>query len=133
MANRATVAGILCVVSGLGALLAQDVIMKNLSAHYSVIQLMFIRGVFALLALYCLLPLLFRGKFLQSSRKGMQILRGSLQFLSFSCYYIALKSMPILDLVTIFFSAPLIAVALSALILYLSEHTPLHAATHYPP
>ena len=114
------VAGILCVVSGLGALLAQDVIMKNLSAHYSVIQLMFIRGVFALLALYCLLPFFFRGKFLQSDQKEMQILRGSLQFLSFSCYYIALKSMPILDLVTIFFSAPLIAVALSALIL--KEH-----------
>jgi drug/metabolite transporter (DMT)-like permease len=117
MANRSTLAGILGVVLGLGALLAQDVIMKTLSAHYSVIQLMFMRGVFALLALYCLLPILFRGQFLQSNRKGMQILRGSLQFLSFSCYYIALKSMPILDLVTIFFSAPLIAVALSAWIL----------------
>ena len=37
--------------------------------------------------------------------------------LSFGCYYFALKSMPILDLVTIFFSAPLFAVALSVPIL----------------
>jgi drug/metabolite transporter (DMT)-like permease len=115
--NRSTLAGILCVVLGLGILIAQDIIMKNLSVHYSVIQLMFVRGVFALLVFCCLLPLLSGDRVLQSNRKGLQVLRGSLQFLSFSCYYIALKSMPILDLVTIFFSAPLIAVALSVPIL----------------
>ena len=115
--NRSTIAGALGVVFGLGAILAQDVIMKNLSVHYSVIQLIFVRSVFALLILSCLLPFISGSKVLQSNRKGVQILRGSLQFLSFSCYYIALKSMPILDLVTIFFSAPLIAVALSVPIL----------------
>jgi len=109
--------GILGVVFGLGAILAQDIIMKNLSARYSVIQLLFVRSVFALLILSCLLPFISGGKVFQSNRKGMQILRGTLQFLSFFCYYIALKSMPILDLVTIFFSAPLIAVALSVPIL----------------
>ena len=115
--NRSTITGALFVVFGLGILIAQDIIMKNLSAHYSVIQLMFVRGVFALLVMGCLLPFLSGAKVLQSNLKGMQILRGSLQFLSFGCYYFALKSMPILDLVTIFFSAPLIAVALSVPIL----------------
>jgi len=115
--NKSTIAGALGVVFGLGAILAQDIIMKNLSAHYSVIQLIFVRSVFALLILSCLVPFISGSKVLQSNRKGVQILRGSLQFLSFSCYYIALKSMPILDLVTIFFSAPLIAVALSVPIL----------------
>ena len=109
--------GIIGVVFGLGAILAQDIIMKNLSAHYSVIQLILVRSVFALLMLSCLLPFISGSKVFQSNRMGLQILRGSLQFLSFSCYYIALKSMPILDLVTIFFSAPLIAVALSVPIL----------------
>ena len=115
--NRSTIAGALGVVFGLGAILAQDIIMKNLSAHYSVIQLIFVRSVFALLILSCLVPFISGSKVLHSNLKGVQILRGSLQFLSFSCYYIALKSMPILDLVTIFFSAPLIAVALSVPIL----------------
>jgi len=115
--KRSTLVGIIGVVFGLGAILAQDIIMKNLSAHYSVIQLILVRSVFALLMLSCLLPFISGSKVLQSNRMGLQILRGSLQFLSFSCYYIALKSMPILDLVTIFFSAPLIAVALSVPIL----------------
>jgi len=115
--KRSTLVGIIGVVFGLGAILAQDIIMKNLSAHYSVIQLILVRSVFALLMLSCLLPFISGSKVFQSNRMGLQILRGSLQFLSFSCYYIALKSMPILDLVTIFFSAPLIAVALSVPIL----------------
>ena len=115
--KRSTRVGIIGVVFGLGAILAQDIIMKNLSAHYSVIQLILVRSVFALLMLSCLLPFISGSKVFQSNRMGLQILRGSLQFLSFSCYYIALKSMPILDLVTIFFSAPLIAVALSVPIL----------------
>ena len=115
--KRSTMVGIIGVVFGLGAILAQDIIMKNLSAHYSVIQLILVRSVFALLMLSCLLPFISGSKVFQSNRMGLQILRGSLQFLSFSCYYIALKSMPILDLVTIFFSAPLIAVALSVPIL----------------
>ena len=115
--KRSTMVGIIGVVFGLGAILAQDIIMKNLSAHYSVIQLILVRSVFALLMLSCLLPFISGSKVFQSNRMGLQILRGSLQFLSFSCYYIALKSIPILDLVTIFFSAPLIAVALSVPIL----------------
>lgn len=117
MTNQSTITGVLGVILGLGAILSQDVIMKNLSAHYSVIQLIFVRGTFALLVLYSLLPFLAENRVFRSSRKGMQILRGTLQFLSFSCYYIALKSMPILDLVTILFTAPLIAVAMSALVL----------------
>ena len=115
--NKTTVSGVLGVVFGLGAVLSQDIVMKNLSDHYTVIQLLFVRSVFSLLILCCLLPFISDSKVLRSDRKGLQLFRGSLQFLSFCCYYIALKSMPILDLITIFFSAPLIAVALSVPIL----------------
>jgi drug/metabolite transporter (DMT)-like permease len=115
--NKTTGSGVLGLVFGLGAVLSQDVLMKTLSIHYSVFQLLFVRSVFALLILCCLLPFISDSKVLRSNRKGLQVLRGSLQFLSFSCYYIALKSMPLLDLVTIFFTAPLIAVALSVPIL----------------
>ncbi|MFT5113591.1 MAG: drug/metabolite transporter (DMT)-like permease [Parasphingorhabdus sp.] len=115
--NKQKVVGVLGVSFGLGAVLSQDIIMKSLSEHYTVAQLMFVRSFFALLILCLLLPLIADKTVLGSTKKGLQILRGSLQFLSFSCYYIALKSMPILDLVTIFFSAPLIAVALSGPIL----------------
>ena len=115
--NKATISGVLGVIFGLGTILSQDIVMKNLSIHYSVIQLLFVRSGFALLILCCLLPLISDSKVLQSDRRGLQVIRGSLQFLSFSCYYVALKSMPILDLITIFFTAPLIAVALSVPIL----------------
>lgn len=114
---QSTILGAFGVVFGLGTILAQDVIMKALSAQYSVIQLLFIRSVFALVILVCILPLISCTKPLRSNRRGLQILRGSLQFLSFACYYIALQRMPILELVTVFFSAPLIAVALSVPVL----------------
>ena len=110
-------------IFGLGTILAQDVIMKSLSVQYSVIQLLFIRSAFALVILVCMLPLISCSNPLRSARMGLQILRGSLQFLSFACYYIALQKMPILDLITIFFCAPLIAVALSVPVL--KEHVSL--------
>ena len=120
---KPTIIGILGVVFGLGTILSQDVIIKSLSTQYSVVQLLFLRSVFALTILFCLLPLISCNKPLRSAHIGLQILRGSLQFLSFACYYIALQRMPMLDLITIFFSAPLIAVALSVPLL--KEHVSL--------
>ena len=109
--------GAICVVLGLGTILSQDIIIKNLSNSYSIAELLFIRSVFALVILALLLPFISPGNVLRSNRLGLQVLRGSLQFLSFGCYYIALKNMPILDLITLFFTAPLIALALSVAIL----------------
>ncbi len=114
---RSTTIGALGVVFGLGSVLSQDIIIKNLSDEYSVVQLLFIRSAFALLILLLFIPFFVKGNALSTSRLGIQVLRGSLQFCSFVCYYIALKTMPILDLVAIFFTAPLIAVALSVPVL----------------
>ena len=48
---RSTTIGALGVVFGLGSVLSQDIIIKNLSDEYSVVQLLFIRSAFALLIL----------------------------------------------------------------------------------
>ena len=117
MPGNSRIAAIACVVAGLGVLIGQDVIMKHLGQRMSVLELMFLRGVFSLVTLACLLPFLDSPKPMQSRRKILQVVRGSIQFLSFCCYYLALGRMPLADLVTIFFSAPLIAVVISAVFL----------------
>ena len=113
--NSVSAIGLLLV--GLAALGAQDVVMKNLSPRFSVFELLLIRGLFALLIFQVGL-LFFGGKnVLRTERLGLQLLRGILLFGALACYYIALSSMPLLETAAIFFTGPIFATVLSAVIL----------------
>ena len=102
---------------GILALGFQDVVMKNLSDRYSVFQMLFIRGLFGLaifqLGLFCLRW----GNPLSVDKIGVQLLRGTLLFGALACYYTALSAMPLLEVVAIFFTAPILATVLSSIIL----------------
>ena len=104
-------------IVGMGALGSQDVPMKNLSADYSVVQLLFVRSVFALLIFQLVLWVIRQATPLNTERLVLHLVRGLVLCLALGCYYVALSGLPLLDAVAIFFTAPLLATALSALIL----------------
>ena len=104
-------------VVGMGALGTQDVPMKNMSADYSVVQLLFVRSVFALLIFQLVLWALRRRTPLDTYRLGLHLFRGLVQCFALGCYYVALSAMPLLDATAVFFTAPLLATALSVVIL----------------
>jgi drug/metabolite transporter (DMT)-like permease len=114
-ASAAAAVGFLIV--GMGALGSQDVPMKNMSADYSVVQLLFVRSVFALLIFQFVLWAIRHATPLDTNRLGWHLMRGTVLCLALGCYYIALSAMPLLDAVAIFFTAPLLATVLSAFIL----------------
>jgi drug/metabolite transporter (DMT)-like permease len=109
--------GIVALIIGLGVLSTQDVVMKNLSPRYSVLELLFVRTLFSVLALELALALAGWPRPLATARIGMQCLRGVVLLFGLGCYYVALSVMTLLDVVAIFYTAPLFATALSALIL----------------
>ena len=116
-ASGLPVVGIVILVIGLGALSTQDVIFKQLSARYSVFELLFLRSAFMVLMLRGVFLALRQPDPLRTNRLGTQYLRGTLLFLALGSYYLALTVLPLLDVVAIFYTSPLIATALAALIL----------------
>ena len=104
-------------VFGLFLFSIQDVIIKHFSGHYSVLQIVFTRGIIAI----CLMLLFFRlareAVPLVSRRPGMMLARGLLGFASYTTFYLAVAAMPLAEVVSITFTMPLIVTAMSALLL----------------
>lgn len=110
-------AGIAFDVFGLGVFALQDVIMKLLSGRYPVWEFGIVRAVVAvgIIALILLLTG-HRGDF-RPRRPGLLILRGALIFASYTSYYLAIATLTLANAVALFFLAPLLVTALSALVL----------------
>tara|TARA_B100000959_G_scaffold93217_1_gene98999 strand:+ start:2441 stop:3385 length:945 start_codon:yes stop_codon:yes gene_type:complete len=110
------VVGIIALVSGLFVFAIQDVIIKQFSAQYSVLQLVIVRGIVAVIAIGIIVAI----KFGPSGFRVYQPLRigakGFLAFFSYLAYYLAIASLPLADVVTITFSAPIMVVLLSSLL-----------------
>jgi drug/metabolite transporter (DMT)-like permease len=103
--------GILSLAAGVIVFVAQDVIIKLLSGAYPLHEMLFIRciaGVPFVLAIAIVQrnPAAFR-----LHRAG--IARGSLHFVSFSCYYLALAVLPLAEVTTLYYANPLFITALS--------------------
>ena len=105
--------GIVFICVGLGIFVFQDVIIKLFSDTFSVLQLLLLRSSFAPLIVVFLCWNSGRLHVLAPRATGMVILRGTLVFLSYTTYYVALASMPLAETIAIFFIAPLFVVALS--------------------
>ena len=111
------ISGITLLVFALFLFSLQDVAIKYFSDHYSVLQIVFIRGVIAT-ALMALAAKYIEGKFfLVSQKPWLTLSRGLLGFTSYTTYYLAVASMPLAEVVAIVFSAPLFVTAMSAIIL----------------
>ena len=81
------------------------------------LQIVFIRGLVALLPLAIMVRVACRGQRVILRRTGWMLLRGGLGFVSYLGYYLAIASLPLAQVVTITFTAPIFATALSALLL----------------
>ena len=109
--------GALILTFGLFLFSIQDVIIKHFSDRYSVLQIVFVRGLVAMLLFALLFHLLRERIPLVSRRPGLMVLRGLLGFCSYTFYYLAVAAMPLAEVVAITFTMPLFVTAMSALIL----------------
>jgi drug/metabolite transporter (DMT)-like permease len=104
-------------VFGLFLFSIQDVIIKHFSGHYSVLQIVFVRGLIAICLLLLFMRLSGSSVPLLSRRPGLMLARGLLGFSSYTTFYLAVAAMPLAEVVSITFTMPLIVTAMSALLL----------------
>lgn len=116
-ANR-TLAGILFLMVGIAIFSVQDVILKQISDRYPLSQAMTIRSVVAM-PLMLLIVRLSDGRLSTLFTPGTvkMILRGLLNFLAYTAYYLGLAVLPIATTVALFFAAPLFISLLAPLLL----------------
>lgn len=112
-----SVGGAAILVFGLFLFSLQDIIIKFFSDQYSVLQIVFIRGVVSMVAIALMIRLFWRGTPFLSSRPGIALARGLFGFCSYLTYYLAVASMPLAEVVAIVFTMPLFVTAMSALLL----------------
>ena len=117
-------AGIGFCVFALLAFAAQDAIVKALSVHYPVLQVLVLRSALVLVILL-MLGFYFHGVgIIKSKQPKPMLLRGVLAFLAFTSYYLALTRIPLADAAAVYMTAPLFVTALSAPLL--GEHVGWH-------
>ncbi|MCH8106472.1 MAG: DMT family transporter [Proteobacteria bacterium] len=109
--------GILLLVSALFLFSIQDVAIKYFSDQYSVLLIVFIRGVIATSLMLLAVRMIKTPISLISQRPFLAIARGLLGFTSYTTYYLAVASLPLAQVVAIVFTAPLFVTAMSALLL----------------
>jgi drug/metabolite transporter (DMT)-like permease len=112
-----TANGAIILVFGLFLFSIQDIIIKHFSDHYSVLQIVFVRGLIALGLLLLMIKYTHENISLISRRPGLMVARGLLGFSSYTTYYLAVAAMPLAEVVSITFTMPLFVTAMSALIL----------------
>jgi len=105
------------IVVGLFLFSLQDVIIKSFSDRYSVLQIVFIRGIIALLLISVVVTITSGLRGFIAHSPGLLLLKGLCGFLSYLCYYLAIASLPLAEVVTIVFTAPIFVTVLSALLL----------------
>ena len=100
--------GILAINGTVIVFSSQDAVVKLLSDSYSLWQIVCVRSIAASLLILAIAILAKRrGASLRSRRPGLQLFRGLLMFASYTCYYLGIVSMPIVDGAALYFSAPL--------------------------
>lgn len=110
--------GILCLVGGIAIFSVQDLILKLLSGDYPLHQAMLMRSLTAIPFLLAITQI-FDGtlRTLISPTWPAMLLRGLLNFFAYTLYYLALAALPMATTVALYFTAPLMIVVMSVVIL----------------
>ncbi len=117
-AGRSSLLGVACVVGAGFAFTTNDMAIKWLSGDYPLHQIILARSVIAvLLTLAILVPLEGGYRNLLSSRWRLHLLRGGAVVLANMAFFLGLASLPLGEATAIFFVAPLLITALSAVML----------------
>ena len=91
----------------------QDWIIKFLSGDYPVHQAIAIRGVVAVPILLVVIACFGTLRSLRSKRMGLLIVRGLVLMMAYTTYYLAFPSMPLANVVALWFTVPLFVTALA--------------------
>lgn len=110
---RHNVRGILFLCAGIAVFSLQDLILKRLSGLYPLHEAMVLRSLAAIPALFVLAVWDGGARAFASSGWRPMALRGGLNFLAYTCYYLALAALPLATTVALFFTAPLFITALA--------------------
>ncbi len=111
------VQGIVMITVGIAVFSIQDIIIRTLSGTYPALEIMFIRGMAALIPIAFLVYLGGGWSSLRVPHPYINLLRGLLQVTSYTAYYMAMTAMPLAEVTAILFVSPLIVTLFSALFL----------------
>ena len=117
MTPRSALPGILCLLAGIAVFSLQDLILKRLSGDYPLHQAMVLRSLAAAPLLFALACATGGARSLIAPGWPRMILRGFVSFAAYTGYYLALPALPIATTVALYFSAPLMIVVLSVVLL----------------
>jgi drug/metabolite transporter (DMT)-like permease len=108
MVLSATNRGILSLIAGIAIFSIQDVILKKLSGDYPLHQAMLLRSL-AALPFHIAIVWWFDGRLTTITTPGWwkMLLRGLLNFVAYTCYYLGLAYLAMADTVALFFTSPL--------------------------
>jgi S-adenosylmethionine uptake transporter len=109
--------GIALVTFGISIFSVQDVLIRHLSGGYSVVEIMFIRALVAILPMYFFVHMDGGLRSLKSKHPYLQLLRGVLGVFSYTAYYMAMATLPLATVTSIFFVSPLIVTLFSVVFL----------------
>jgi drug/metabolite transporter (DMT)-like permease len=114
--HAARLAGIALMLAGVWAFSFGDALGKYIVATYPVGQLLFLR---AIASLVLLSPLIWRSRaeFVRLERPGLHLLRIVLSTLEVAAFFVAVRYLPLADVITFYLASPIFVTALSALLL----------------
>ena len=107
------------VLVGVFALSLQDVIIKWLSGQYPVYEILFIRSLFSMAPILLIVHLEGGFRRLITGNLLGHLIRCLFMFGAYTCFYLSLASLPMAEMVSLFFSAPIFIIIIS--IFYLGE------------
>ena len=109
--------GIFLIAAGIAIFSIQDIIIRTLGSTYPALEIMFIRGFVAMIFIGLMVYMDGGFSTLRVRRPVLNIVRGLLQVVSYTAYYMAMAAMPIAEVTAIFFVSPLFVTLLSTVFL----------------
>ena len=110
--------GIACVVAAVVLFVLQDALIKWLSGDYPLHEIVLVRAASAVCVTLVAMRLEGGIHLLRTRRIGLHLVRAGLLVIANSAFFLALAAMTIAEATSIFFVAPLVITALSALMLH---------------
>ena len=111
--------GIIFMILSVISFSVMDIVVKLMSSHYPIGQLIFFRGLFGLIPILFIIPKERFGNLLKTEKIKLHLVRAFGGAFAMTFLYLGLKFLPIADAITISFAAPIFATIFS--IIFLNE------------
>lgn len=109
--------GIAWLLAGVAIFSVQDIIIRYLSADLPALEFILIRTLWSFVPLAILVRLEGGARMLRVHHPGLHALRGVILLVSYTCWFLAIATLPLAEAVAIYLSAPLWITAFAVLLL----------------